>query len=555
MKRLFFLLFFILINASSNAMVPFSADNIISVPLGSSATIQGGQAIVFTQPETHKGEESIPLLPEWKPDIGQVQITSFAGQVLQVPNMTHIPSFFVYVQVLEDKSAVITERISLVLDKQQNIPFIRSYPLTLKDVSSDLLSRNVEFLRANYNGEEFVPNILQSDDKLQLFFFDDVGLASGVHLFEISYLVKDAVVVEGNTSRLFLPVLGADLPYLTERLQVLITYPQNVAFSKAKAYFGPNNQVVDEAYDVYMNENEHLVYKVKGIIPYFADLRLEVIGNAKGFENTSISEKIDDGILNNNAVILALFVGLILFLYFHFSALDLHDREIESRYLAKVRSRLKYDLGVLRYLLVKKTDSKTILAYVLYLFSKKAIDIRFNAQKQIILLRKKVSNLSERKILHFLFSFKSARLNVSKFSLTEKKIKGFITSLIRLQILKIVYREVFIGLFLSVFGIFILSCLNTTEEKIFTAGLIIVVAFIVSCLHFIRKGNFELLLKKLFTEYIQLPHQAEKRFILDVALDNVSENKNYLNIEGKDILLSEFEKSFLTQFRLKETKK
>ena len=554
MKRFFIFFFVFLCSISSivNAQEAFS--EFLSVPFGDSISVDAGRPVVFVPPKKTDAEEFKPQPVTWQPDVEQVQITSFAGQILQVPNLTHIPSFFVYVQVLSDKSVIVTERISLVLSKQQMTPFVRAYPLALKDVNEKNVVQDVKFLWSRYNSEAISPLWKSSLNEVQFSFFDDIGLTSGVHSFELSYLIPNAVRVEGNTSRLFLPILGTKLPYLTENLQILVTYPEKTHLSSAKAFFGQNNQVVENAYSVYQNEKDHLVYKIKGVVPAFADVHLEILADGAGFGSASVSEKFDDGVLNNNALIFAVFVAVLLFLYFHFTAWDLKDKSIESAYLAKVRSLINYDIATLRWLTLKKADIKTLLASVLYLFLKKDIDIRLNAQNQIILLQSKTQKQTDESIVKFLMS-KHLRRNVAKLSISEGKIKHFAQAQLRCQMLKIVRRELFIGFILTVLSIFVVFYLNSSLTKIIVAIILIVSGFTVSIVHFIRKGDFYSLLRASFMNYAQLPRQEDKRVPFDIALDKQTNKDLKIKIEDKEFLIKDFEQMFLTQLKLTGTKK
>ena len=316
MKKIFICLFFVFFSSVALSQT-FGSKGILPAHIGSTVAVEPGQPVVFLPKEEQK-ESFIPVPANWKPEIGQVQINSFGGQVLQIPNITHIPSYFIYIHVLSDRSLVVTERISLVLDSQQMFPFFRIYPLTFSDNLGLEQRRHLKFLWAKYNGENIYPKIKESANILNLSFFDEESLFSGVHLFELSYQILDGIDIQGNIARLFLPLLGNDLPYLTENMQILVSYPENVHLAKANALFGKNNQNVENAYSVYADENGHLIYKVKGVLPSTADIRLEILSDAKGFNNLSVSEKIDSAFFNNNGVFFQFLSHLFYFYIFIF---------------------------------------------------------------------------------------------------------------------------------------------------------------------------------------------------------------------------------------------
>ena len=162
MKRWIAFFFICFLGFSLVGKAQESVEDFVSAPLGTSVSVEAGKPVVFVPFQKKEPEEFKPQPVFWKPDLGLVQITSFAGQVLQVPNITHIPSFFIYVQVLPDASVVVTERISLILNTQQTAPFVRSYPSVFKDLNGTANFRDVKFLWARYNFEPIIPLWKQS---------------------------------------------------------------------------------------------------------------------------------------------------------------------------------------------------------------------------------------------------------------------------------------------------------------------------------------------------------------------------------------------------------
>ena len=116
MKRFsFFMFFFFFVffaNVSFGQSVSF--DNVKEIEIGESVTLQSGQSVLFIPKKVPQEDPFEPLDPTWQPQQTYVKIKNLTGEFFEVPEITHIPSFFVYVQVLPDLSAVITERFSLI---------------------------------------------------------------------------------------------------------------------------------------------------------------------------------------------------------------------------------------------------------------------------------------------------------------------------------------------------------------------------------------------------------------------------------------------------------
>ena len=548
MKKIIFSLFLLLFSVYAVAQTSFEGKkDIVTLRGNETVSMMPGQTLLLL-PQQDKKEEFTPLKANWKPEVEYVQVPSLFGGVLKVPYVTHIPSFFVYANVLDDKSIVVTEKISLILTQQQRVPFSRSYENVLNDVQGNKVVQNVNFLWAKYNGTQILPVIKQEETKTVFSFFEGDVLPSGVHLFELSYILPNAIQINGNTSYLFFSSLGSELSYLTERFQIFLAYPSDTSFVQADILFGQNNQKVEDAADIFIDDKSHLMFNVKGILPAFADVRLKVIADAKGFVNLPFSEKLDDGLFYNNGFIVVILISILLFLYFRFSALDLIDRRIESSYLSEIRSRLNFDIGLLRYLLVKKIDEKTLLSYVLYLVGKKEVNIHVTPKMNIDLIKGKNISKADKSLIRCLMPFGAKRCQVSKIS--RKKTVRFIHRLLRWQVLKIIRRELCIGAIFVLMGCLFLQYSQLTDYKKMVGIVVILLAYFLSVVYFLSKGHFVSFLHRLFWDYAKIPVRADRKKVLEIALDKENERGNELILsygKNKEISVSEFEKLFLMQ--------
>ncbi len=547
---LVFILIFSLAFKSSaqdiNGRVDLSNARFISV--GEEVMVDGGTPVLLLDKKDSQ-EKFEPLPVSWQPDMPMVRISSFGGVRLDVPFVTHIPSFFVYVQVLPDKSVIVTERITLILSTQQALPFTRSYPTHYTDILAKQNQRNVDILWASYNHQSIMPSVKNTPQNVEVRFFENEGLPSGVHLFELSYIVPDAVVQEGNATRLFLPLLGDNLPYLTERMQVFVTYPQSSILHKAQAVFGSDNLIQEKAYDVYMDQNARLIYRVSGILPQTVDVRLDIWGDAKAFTSYQEQEKIDRTLTQYAWLIVSLICVFVLWLYFFSSALDLRDKLVDNRYLTKVRGKIYYDLGVLRYFVKRKIDVRTLLAYVVHLVQKNMLRVQVSDEKQIVFIRAKHinANVFERAMLRLLFGrFKKQNtlnaLSKSYLKKLRRSVNGNILVLIR----KIVFREMLIGSLQVVLAIVALLWLSRENWQIFAGAMIVSVAYLLCVIHFIHKRQFKDLLAQLFNAYAHLKLSAARKREVDVALDNKQDDVEF----DDGLSMKDFSDMFLNELSI-----
>ena len=273
-----------------------------------------------------------------------------------------------------------------------------------------------------------------------------------------------------------------------------------------------------------------------------------MVADAKNFVNIPFSEKIDDGLFYNNGFIVVILISILLFLYFRFSALDLIDHRIESSYLSEIRSRLNFDIGLLRYLLVKKIDEKTLLSYVLYLVGKKEINIHITPKMNIDLIKGENISKADKSLIRCLMPLGAKRCLVSKLS--RKKIVRFIHRLLRWQLLKIIRRELCIGAIFALMGCLFLQYSQLTDYKKIVGVVVILLAYSLSVVYFLSKGHFVSFLHRLFWDYAKIPMRADRKKILEIALDKESTEGNELILsceKNKKISISEFEKLFFMQ--------
>ena len=84
--------------------------------------------------------------------------------------------------------------------------------------------------------------------------------------------------------------------------------------------------------------------------------------------------------MNSWIWIIVLFLGcLIIYVYLYFAGLDLKDQFSSKSFINKIRSKMKYDIILLRPLVVGKTDARAFLIAVLSLLQKKNIRMKFFA--------------------------------------------------------------------------------------------------------------------------------------------------------------------------------
>ena len=487
----------------------------------------------------------------------KVRITVFGDESMDVPFLTHIPSLSILVDVQSDKSVVVTERLVLVLSEAQNTPFVRSYPLYFDDLDGKKQKNKMDFLWASYNKKTTTPKIRKTDSEMQIIFLDQDSTSAGVHLFELSYILPEGIFQEGNMTNLFHPLLGSSLAYPAERIQIFVIYPEETNLIKAQAFFGVNNQANDEAYDVYMDENNHLVYKIKALLPEMIDIRLNVVGDSAGFDAVQFDEKLDRDLKIYGWLILSLVCSIVMFMYFYFSAADIRDNMESSKYLSKMRSKFSYDISMMRWLYMRKVDAQTLFAMIVHFLQKNLISVHFDEHEQITLTRSGKVKVGpyDKGVFSFLFSgFKKER-KLSTWILNEKvlkKLKRLILANIYRQKVLLVRREILIGGFLPLITVLISTGLSYSVLQIACELIITLVVYMFCVNYFIRKAKLELLMKKLFEEYIAHSPNETKQREIDIAMEKGDHSNDFallIMLKGQRVSLSDFEQMFFAQVR------
>ena len=188
--------------------------------------------------------------------------------------------------------------------------------------------------------------------------------------FEISYEIPNAVYIDGNVGRLLLDFIGQENPYIVEKGQIIVTYPQNAQLFQAYAFYGKNNQTSPNAGSFYQDQEGHLIYKMNTILPAGINLQLDILSDAITFD-VPRPEGLTEKISYYPWFIMILIYCLVIFCYLFFAAQDLKDQFLSKKYMNKVRGRFKYDVTLFRPLILKKSDDLSFFVAVLFLFQKK----------------------------------------------------------------------------------------------------------------------------------------------------------------------------------------
>ena len=548
MKKFLFLLFFCVSPVLAQEM--FSGEPVY-LNNGETVEVDVGVPIIFTNQEAKK-EVFEPEKVQWKPQLATVEISAFAGQRIQVPFVTHIPAFTTFVQFFPDRSVVITERIILVNDQPLG-SFKKQY---LKTQAKDpKKSARFDFLFASSNGKTVYPFIKETDETLDMTFFADEGLSTGVHLIEISYKIENAVELDGVLARMQLPIVDGNNPFISERGQVLLTFPKGTKFLDVKALYGKNNLTSDKAGDFYKDENEHLIYKMKGLLPAEIGLKLEIMTDSNVFAkiaDDTISEK-----TAHYAWFIALLIGcFVLYCYLFFAALDLKDSFISKTFLNKIRAKLKYDIMLYRPLILGKTDVKAFLVSVLFLFQRKNIDIRLINNDILLSQTGKATNKLHKRVLGFIFGRFKKKIELNTLDWNKKgwkKFRRIVYKAIKAQQFRLMQRETIISTFLCILVLGFVCYLDANVWQILISLGVLLIFMRWQLASLQRRAHLRNQLVVLFKEYANISQNEERQFLTDIALENKSGELTGLK-ESVNLPFDEFEKLFVEQLTVKEKK-
>lgn len=352
-----------------------------------------GDPIVYFGPtvgvKTPQKPGFVPMLPSWRPEVPQVQISLPFGENMMVPNVLHIPYFLISVQLLTDGTALVREDIQLIIPEGEAAQiFNRQYETQIKDKLDRSHTPMRLFVEARHNGQSVPFEVIRDEENGEetLIFHENSPMMPGVHTYQISYQIPGAVFFDVSQNQIFLSLLGRSLPYLTERLVIWLNLPKLTPVAGASVLFGTNNQTAPNVGSFLQDEEGNVIFKLKGILPSQTDVRLDVWTEKGTFEAPTLWDRLLTRLFHGIVYWIACVSIFVIWLYYRLETRFSKGDVMDKTYQNKMSLRLSYQPVLMRFVLHKKTDNASFVSLILGLANKGYLKIQ-RRQTEILFLK------------------------------------------------------------------------------------------------------------------------------------------------------------------------
>lgn len=481
---------------------------------------------VTNEPKDKKSKNTfVPTPVDWKAPSKKIKIKTPFNRGKEVPYIEHIPYMFVTIQVLGDGKVYVTEDIQLIVQSNSFLnEFKRIYNTTLLTPQGAYKRAQRSFLRGKYNGNVTTINVFPLEDqgKEEVSFSEAKNLSSGLHIFQLSYVISSAFIKSGEMNQLFISLLGSSIPLPVERLSGVLSVPTSTKLIKQELLFGENNLTVENASDVLSDETGHVAFKTQKLLPPQADVRLNVL--MAEIPKASIPKivRLNNFILDTLVIWISLIAGMFICLYYWIEVwIFLHTKE-NKKMRQKVLKKLAFHPELIRYALFKKADARMAGALLTGLVQKGSVllsiagtgKLRVQPASTPTKLRK-----AEAYILSNLFPTaekKEVFFNPSVFqnNLDFQKIVQF--EYLK-QYTKVIAQELFSGWIVGGICLAALFLLNVSFFELFLSAVFLSICIFIGSYFFITKATYPILIRKFY--------QAQKEHLEAVLRDKSEDSK------------------------------
>ncbi len=225
---------------------------------------QGGTFVHIDLPQTIPSEpvfNPIPLLPS-----GSYAIKTPFGQKTEAAFVAHTTDFYSIIQVLNDTDVSMQQTIQFVNTKGQ-AHFSRVFDLpenaqiTLLNAKRD--NKPIDTMSVSKNNHTWTVQ-------------DNAILSSGIYSYTLSYLIKNAIVPQGDNYHLRLSLTGPDWALPTERFSVIILLPKKASVKSHTLLFGSNNAQIDNSFTS-QTDDKGIMYRLTRPLPAYADVKVDMV--------------------------------------------------------------------------------------------------------------------------------------------------------------------------------------------------------------------------------------------------------------------------------------
>lgn len=349
-------------------------DTVVSIEEGSPVFFVG--ETVMPPMEKAPQDAFVPTPVDWEQKQQTLTMQTPFGETFSVPYIEHIPYFFVTVQLLSNGQALVTENIRLITTPDGAHPAL-SRVYETKIITPQGLYWPVErtFVKAehNYQPTPFVVTPDETNDRVAVTFPELAVLEPGLHIFQISYLVPQALIPGENVDLFFLGLLGRSLPYPIERMGILISVPASTQVVGQKVLFGENNVAVEQTVDTEKDNAGHIAMKITRLLPPMTDVRIDLMMEKTPEIGLPWTTRAVDFFFDRFWVILAGLLSILIVVYYAVETLFRGTTNMHKKIQANVARRVSYAPEVMRYVLYRRTDARSAAGILLSLADKGAV--------------------------------------------------------------------------------------------------------------------------------------------------------------------------------------
>lgn len=316
-----------------------------------------------------KGDKFVPIAFD---KITNYPIQTPFGQKTEAAFVAHTTDFTFVIQILGDGSIKVKETIQFVNTKADTL-FERVY--------TALSGQEIIITSLKRNHKPVNKQVIKNTDTVHL--TDTEKLPSDIYIYEVDYIVKNAIKSNGKENILKYSLTGISWPLPVERFSAVVLFPQKTQLYHSEVVFGVNNVPIVDSAQLKTDDNGNIFMTLTRPLPAFADVKLVVAFNQKALPTPSLWEQVERH-LNHVLFLLCL---TILIIYTGITFLYL-----------KYKKPLKYPLKDLTYYSfislcyhttgkINPTTLHTLCSYCSYLKKKARIISFFAAHSSPLLLR------------------------------------------------------------------------------------------------------------------------------------------------------------------------
>lgn len=351
-------------------------DTVVPIEDGSPVFLVGETVL----PPTEKAPQNafVPTPVDWEQKQQTLTMQTPFGETFSVPYIEHIPYFFVTIQLLANGQALITENIRLITTPDGAHPALsRVYETKIVTPQGVYWPVERTFLKAehNYRPASFIITPDETNDRVTLTFPDLTVLEPGLHIFQISYLVPQALIPGENADLFFLGLLGRSLPYPIERMGILISVPASTRIVGKKVLFGENNIAVEQTVETAEDDAGHIAMKITRLLPPMTDVRVDLTMEKTPEIGLPWTTRFVDFFFDTFLIWLTGLLCMGMIGYYAVEAWFLGTARMSKKTMAKVAGRLSYAPEVMRFVLYHRTDARSAGGILLSLAEKGVVEL------------------------------------------------------------------------------------------------------------------------------------------------------------------------------------